>query len=132
MTTPQAPILRGTQLDVAAFVAHLTDQITKMQEEHDMFRSKPNHCISSCRNMSCSSLCPIQLRCHKAAQHHKRRLYCTYNLCYNKGNKRRAINVQLALGSSRKNRNMRLPNVLRCMRPYTLGFFIVYLSRSTS
>ena len=26
-----------------------------MQEEHDMFRSKPNHCISSGRNMSCSS-----------------------------------------------------------------------------
>ena len=34
MTTPQAPILRGTQLDVAAFVAPFTDQITKIQEEH--------------------------------------------------------------------------------------------------
>ena len=34
----------------------LTDQITQIQEEHDMFRSKPNHCISLRRNMSCSSL----------------------------------------------------------------------------
>ena len=34
MTTPQAPILRGTQLDVAAFVAPFTIYIIQTQEEH--------------------------------------------------------------------------------------------------
>ena len=40
-----------TQLDVAAFVASLTDKITQTQEEHGVFRSKPNDFISSGRNM---------------------------------------------------------------------------------
>ena len=52
----QLTILWGTQLEVAAFVAALTAKITQTQEEHDMFRSKPNHCISSGRNMSCSHI----------------------------------------------------------------------------
>ena len=51
----------GMQLGVAAFVAPLTTYITQTQEEHDMFRSKPNHCISSGRNMSCSSI-PLEER----------------------------------------------------------------------
>ena len=58
----QLTILWGTQLEVAAFVAALTAKITQTQEEHDMFRSKPNHCISLRKNMSCSSLYPIQLK----------------------------------------------------------------------
>ena len=50
------PYPRGMQLGVAAFMPALTDKIIQTQEEHDMFRSKPNHCISLRRNMSCSSL----------------------------------------------------------------------------
>ena len=39
-------------------------------------------------------------------------------------NKRRATNVSEALGSSLKILEMDKPNVLRCTRPYSLGFFL--------
>ena len=38
--------------------------------------------------------------------------------------KRRATNVSMALGSSLKILEMDKPNVLRCTRPYPLGFFL--------
>ena len=40
MITPQAPLPRGLYLDVAAFVAFLTDQITKTQEAHGVLLNK--------------------------------------------------------------------------------------------
>ena len=69
------PYPRGTQLSVAAFVAAFTDKMIQTQEEHDMFRSKPNHCISLRRNMSCSSLYLIKTATGCIAQ-----LVTTYKL----------------------------------------------------
>ena len=64
----------GTQLDVVALVAALTDKMIQPQEEHDMFRRKPNHCISLRRNMSCSSLYLITptTRMHKLTRDYLR------------------------------------------------------------
>ena len=94
-----------------------------------MFRSKPNHCISLRRNMSCSSLCPIQLRTPQDYIAEQLTIVFNKELCYTWSIKKRANNVRLALGSS-QNYELMMPNVLRCARPYTLGIFIVYLHRS--
>ena len=40
--------------------------------------------------------------------------------------------MSMALGSSLKLLEMDKPNVLRCTRPYPLGFFISYLNNSMS
>ena len=50
-------------------------------------------------------------------------------LCYTYPIEKKSHQRVEALGSSRKLVRTKLPNVLRCARPYPLGFFIVYFTR---
>ncbi len=58
------PLFRDPIKD-GALVAFFITQMTQIQEEHDIFRSKPNHCISLRRNVSCSFLYTIYAKRHK-------------------------------------------------------------------
>ena len=52
-------------------MAFFITQMTQTQEEHDMFRSKPNHCISLRRNVSRSSPYPIHIRTPQGSNHNQ-------------------------------------------------------------
>ena len=51
-----------------------------------------------------------------------------HKLWYTKNNKRRATNVQLALGSSQELQKLKLPNVWGPQNLYSLGIFVSYKS----
>ena len=56
----------------------------------------------------------------------------TPKICYTLPTNKKSHQRMQALGSSQKVTNLKQPNVLRCIRPYSLGFFIDYLNKSMS